>query len=125
MAIPAALAAHELLHAAVWVRLGGHPSFGYDPALKALVTRCYGMRVPRDAYLRVLRAPYLLLPVGLAALAVWPGTLWPVAVGISVTSSAYDCWSVRRLRKWPATVWVEDVPGGFDVYQGPGAADDG
>jgi hypothetical protein len=115
----AVLPAHEALHAATILTLGGRPRFGLKLPLAAYCT-APGQLFTRNGYVAIALAPLVVISV-IGAAATWlaPNLGACILFGLAgnVSGAVADLWAVARIRRLPTGVLIEDTETGFTAYE--------
>ncbi len=118
LAYVAVLGAHEGLHAATILALGGRPRFGLKLPF-ALYCTAPSQLFTRNGYLAIALAPLVVLTLlGIAVTWLAPNLsayLWLAWVG-NVSGAVGDLVAARELRGVPARALIADTEDGFIAY---------
>jgi hypothetical protein len=110
--------AHEAVHAAVMLALGGRPRFGLKLPLAAYCT-APGQLFTRAGYAAIALAPLLVLTAAGAAvtwLAPDVGACLLFGLAGNVSGAVGDLAAVARLRRLPSDSLIEDTQTGFRAF---------
>lgn len=110
--------AHEAVHAATILALGGRPRFGLRLPLAAFCT-APDQLFTRDGYFAVALAPVLMISAAGAAITwLWPdlGACLLFGLAGNVAGAVGDLDTVGRLRRVPSDTLIADTETGYIAY---------